>query len=490
MADERFIDAEPIEGTNQVTKVWDATFLLPRAVRALPLLSPDEASRIRERVRTLARVRHPALPPLVAVGEAEGCVQLVESWVDGRSVEQLVEQDGPLSIRRALGLLSPVVDALRAAHELGIGHGGVDGRSLMLDQVGVPQLVGMGAREGSPADDVSDLGFLMSEVTAEPWPDTLRSLVDEAMGGQLTSLADMSERLRLISADLDEGSDESELDFDFDFDFEFDPDEVMYDEAAVAGDRRVLALVALGVLAIIGVGIYGATLPERPDPLAEADPAAAEEVQAPDPVVADQAPITPPAAEERANPASPTTDPGPDATPRPGDPQSPTPDVPAAIAPPTVVAGSTPEPMTGHLGKWHVERASEAPATALLEAENEVRDRLDQAGRPQLALLCGDDGLVAQLRPGVERVEATTDESTYGIFTVVEVSHDGMPEPSIRGDLEHHDGSVYLPVDRVRSLVGSSSVLLRYLPFAGDPVVALFDVRGMRAALGELGRCG
>ncbi len=466
-AGERFVDEEPIEGTLGVFRVWDSTFMLPRAVRVIPGGPDGTWDRAKERVRLLSRVRHPALPPLVAVGEAAGELKLVESWVEGQTLERLLDEDGPMSVPRALGLVSPVVDALRIAYAQGLGHGGIDTRSLMVDQVGVVQLVGLGAREGDLAEDVSSLASVLAEIVGQPWPDTLRSLVDEALGGQLTSLADLSERLRLIREDLSE----EDEDLDFEFDFDFEPDEVPFDEAAVANDRRVLALVGIGLLAIVGVGLYGSTLPSEElalgEPLAEVEAPAAPLAAAPE---APAAPLPvdrpPPAQGVTAETSSGVVD----------DPRMRVPEL---------------GPMRTAAGKWRLEVDAGAPAMVVVPAENEVADRLDVVGRPELGVACTDDGLTAVLRPGVHRIEGRAERPEYALYASLDISRDGRAVEQVRADLVHGDGQVYIPPEPFLSrLHGVRALSVRYAPFAAGPVVAVFDIRGLNQAMAKLGRCG
>ena len=65
----RFVDPEPVPGTDTVVRVWDTAFDLPRASRILTQVPEAGWDAVRERVRTLSRVRHRALPPLVAIGD-------------------------------------------------------------------------------------------------------------------------------------------------------------------------------------------------------------------------------------------------------------------------------------------------------------------------------------------------------------------------------------------------------------------------------------
>ena len=95
---------------------------------ALKVLAPELAENegFRERFnsesRLAAAIDHPHIIPLYEAGEAEGQLFLVMRFVDGIDLKALLEQEGPLSLQRALAIVAQIGGALDAAHARGLVH--------------------------------------------------------------------------------------------------------------------------------------------------------------------------------------------------------------------------------------------------------------------------------------------------------------------------------------------------------------------------------
>jgi hypothetical protein len=93
--------------------------------------------------RTAARLNHPAVITVFdVIEEADGCPWIVMELIQGRSLEQVVAEDGPLPPQLAADLGGRLLGALRSAHAAGILHRdvkpsnvllGADGRAVLTD---------------------------------------------------------------------------------------------------------------------------------------------------------------------------------------------------------------------------------------------------------------------------------------------------------------------------------------------------------------------
>ena len=445
MHDARFVDEEPIPGTQTVVRVWDAQHALSRASRSLTELLPEDWDEARERVRVLSRLRHPALPQLVAVGEQEGVLRLVEEWVEGTSLDRRVADDGPLPFDEVRDIMAPVLDALVLAHSIGMAHGGVDAHSILVDQVGSPMLVGMGSHTADLQHDVADLALLLSEVVQAPMPPDLDALIEAAMAEEVTDMAAFSNRFRMLANP--EDSDPGTLGKDFDFVHGEASDDDFGDlDVEIAPQSRlpaVLAAIAVGIVVIAGglaMVLAGGSAEElgvepMDEELAEAPPSEAEEQ----------------------------------------------------------VVSVEPEfvPVRGTMGRWEVVDDVAQAARVVLKANNTVEDRNGRSGRPALALTCDEGELLAVLEPGVRRVEAVAEEQTYELYAELEFARKGLSPTAVRADLEHGDSRVYLPSpkDFAKLVDSTDPVSLSFLPFASEKVVATFHGLGAVAALDRLTGC-
>ena len=443
MPEARFEQHQPISNTETVVRVWDNNFQLPRASRQLVARDPEEREAARVRIRDLSRLSHPVLPQLVAVGEADGAMHLVESWIEGDSLASLLEREGPLGLERALELLEPVLDALVVIHSTGFGHGGIDADSVMIDQAGSVRLVGLGVRAAQPSVDLADVGFLLSEVAGYPLPDEVEALISDATSERIPSAEAMLERLRTLRGEDPFGLSEDSLDFDLEVQPTLDADDL--EPLSPPGDRKVLLGFAAGMILVGIMGWIG--LVTASDPSEEVELGANGEL-------------------------APVED-----------------GLLVADGPSPLSAGAGPQ------GKWRVvEDAGRGhPTTTLvLDADNDVVDRLNQKGTPQLRVGCSGGQLSVLVAPGVPSVHAIAEESTYALYAEVSLTREGATEVQLRADLKGGDAALHLPDPGtlVQDLRDTNKVFISYAPFASKPVVATFDVRGLDTVLERLqGRC-
>ncbi len=137
--------------------------------------------------RTAARLNHPAVITVYdVIEEADGCPWIVMELIQGRSLEQIVAEDGPLPPQHAADLGGRLLGALRCAHAAGILHRdvkpsnvllGADGRAVLTDfgiatlegdtgltqagmVMGTPGFTAPERVRGEPASPASDLWSL------------------------------------------------------------------------------------------------------------------------------------------------------------------------------------------------------------------------------------------------------------------------------------------------------------------------------------------
>jgi serine/threonine protein kinase len=116
---------------------------------ALKLLAPERAGdpmfarRFASEARSLAALNHPHIVGVHDFGEAGGYFYLLMEFVDGVNLRQLI-QSRRLSPDEALGIITPVCDALQAAHERGIVHRDVKPENLLIDHKGMVKIADFG----------------------------------------------------------------------------------------------------------------------------------------------------------------------------------------------------------------------------------------------------------------------------------------------------------------------------------------------------------
>ncbi|MEK7948967.1 serine/threonine-protein kinase [Luteolibacter soli] len=116
---------------------------------ALKLLAPERAGdplfarRFASEARSLAALDHPHIVSVHDFGEAGGYFYLLMEFVDGVNLRQLI-QSRRLTPDEALEIITPVCDALQAAHDRGIVHRDVKPENLLIDRNGKVKIADFG----------------------------------------------------------------------------------------------------------------------------------------------------------------------------------------------------------------------------------------------------------------------------------------------------------------------------------------------------------
>ncbi|MFJ9012672.1 protein kinase [Streptomyces canus] len=113
----------------------------------------DLRLRMQREARAAARVRHPGVVAVHDVAEVDGRPLIVMELVDGPSLDAVLRKSGPLDPREAAGIGAKVMDALAAAHEVGVLHRDVKPGNILLDRSGRVLLTDFGiATMDDPGD--------------------------------------------------------------------------------------------------------------------------------------------------------------------------------------------------------------------------------------------------------------------------------------------------------------------------------------------------
>lgn len=141
------------EGTyGQVYRAWDPR--LDREV-ALKLLRPTASSVgtelpvFIEEGRLLARVRHPNVVAVYGADRIGGRAGIWMEFVDGRTLEQVVRDHGPLSAHEAAVIGIEILRGLSAVHRAGLLHRDIKAQNVMREAGGRVVLMDFGAGQHS-----------------------------------------------------------------------------------------------------------------------------------------------------------------------------------------------------------------------------------------------------------------------------------------------------------------------------------------------------
>ncbi len=118
---------------------------------AVKVLRPDVAwthgmrARFKQEARAIARLNHQHTVPIHFVGDSEGLVFYVMSFVEGPTLADLLLAQGPLNPQTLVPMVLPVLEALEHAHAHGIIHRDIKPDNVLIEEAtGRPLLLDFG----------------------------------------------------------------------------------------------------------------------------------------------------------------------------------------------------------------------------------------------------------------------------------------------------------------------------------------------------------
>src|SRR6266404_1206766 len=108
------------------------------AIKVLrPSLAVDNVvvARFSREAKAASRISHPHAVSVTDFGEAEnGVVFLVMEYLDGQSLKEIIRNEGPMPLARAVEIVRQVSGALDAAHQQGVVHRDLKSDNIMLSK--------------------------------------------------------------------------------------------------------------------------------------------------------------------------------------------------------------------------------------------------------------------------------------------------------------------------------------------------------------------
>jgi len=146
-------------GEGGMGSVWEAEQLDSGRRVALKLLSerlgstPETVERFLREARTAASISHPRSTFVFGAGEHAGRPYIVMELMPGRTLADLLRDDGTLPVDRAVDAILDVIEGLQAAHALGLIHRDVKPSNCFLDSDGRVKVGDFGLSKSLVADD-------------------------------------------------------------------------------------------------------------------------------------------------------------------------------------------------------------------------------------------------------------------------------------------------------------------------------------------------
>jgi eukaryotic-like serine/threonine-protein kinase len=117
------------------------------AIKLLPksmTFDPDFRTRFEREAEAIAALEHPYIVPVYDFGYHDDQPFLVMRYLAGGSVKDLIEENGPLSVREAAAIIDRMASALGEAHTQGMIHRDFKPHNILIDRKGETFLADFG----------------------------------------------------------------------------------------------------------------------------------------------------------------------------------------------------------------------------------------------------------------------------------------------------------------------------------------------------------
>ena len=124
-------------GMGAVHLAHDPTLDRPVAIKILPAelaADPDYVARFEREATSLAKIRHPNLVHIYAVGCDQGRHYIAMEYIRGRTLDRILRKQGRLHYKVAIRVLGQVLSALDKVHAAGIVHRDLKASNIMIDE--------------------------------------------------------------------------------------------------------------------------------------------------------------------------------------------------------------------------------------------------------------------------------------------------------------------------------------------------------------------
>ena len=153
-------------GSGGMADVWCAEDIQLTRQVALKLLhrrfaeDPEFVERFKREASSAASLTHPNVVSVFDRGEWEGTYYIAMEYLDGRPLKQIIREEAPLDLLRAIDMTIQILRAARFAHQRGVVHRDIKPHNVIVDAEGRAKVTDFGiARAG--ASDMTETGSIM-----------------------------------------------------------------------------------------------------------------------------------------------------------------------------------------------------------------------------------------------------------------------------------------------------------------------------------------
>ncbi len=151
-------------GMGVVYKAIDKILEVPVALKTMnPGIGDDERTlnRLKREVILARKVAHPNVCRIYDIGESDGIHYVSMEFLEGKSLADILVQDGALSPERGIPIIRQVLEALDEAHKVGVLHRDLKPQNIIVDKNDRPYIMDFGISTSSEVSRLTQTGALI-----------------------------------------------------------------------------------------------------------------------------------------------------------------------------------------------------------------------------------------------------------------------------------------------------------------------------------------
>lgn len=129
-------------------------------------LSNDEKfiRRFKREALSVSNLSHPNIVEVYDIGEEDGNYYIVMEYIDGKTLKQLLQKRGALTLTEVLDIMSQLTDGLAHAHEAYIIHRDIKPQNIMIEDNGLVKITDFGIATAINSTQLTQTNSVMGSV--------------------------------------------------------------------------------------------------------------------------------------------------------------------------------------------------------------------------------------------------------------------------------------------------------------------------------------
>ncbi|MFH1626225.1 MAG: serine/threonine-protein kinase [Pseudomonadota bacterium] len=163
-------EIERLLGRGGMGVVYKARQISLNRVVALKILPPAFSSdpsfvkRFEREAHSIARLNHPHISQIYDIGEEDGVHFFSMEYIKGKTLEDLLKEEGFLDVERAIEIIAQAAEALQFAHEKDVVHRDIKPSNIMIDSMGRVKVMDFGLAKVAGGTKLTDAEAIIGTI--------------------------------------------------------------------------------------------------------------------------------------------------------------------------------------------------------------------------------------------------------------------------------------------------------------------------------------